>query len=161
VGSSPGRAWLASRFSAPYLRDELLTHGVMVETLETATQWSNLIALHTLVESRIAQALRACGTPGLVMCHISHLYETGASLYFTLLARQLQSDPIAQWHAVKTAAGQAILDGGGTITHHHAVGRDHASWMERELGAGGVRALRALKAELDPTGIMNPGKLLP
>jgi alkyldihydroxyacetonephosphate synthase len=161
VGRSPGRAWLASRFAAPYLRDELLTHGVMVETLETATPWSNLRALHTRVGEAIGDSLRACGTPGLVMCHVSHLYETGASLYFTLLARQKQGEELAQWQAVKTAASVAILDGGGTITHHHAVGRDHAPWMEQEIGAEGVRALRALKAELDPAGIMNPGKLLP
>jgi len=161
VGRSPGRAWLASRFSAPYLRDELLTHGVMVETLETATRWSNVPALHARVLQAIDRALRAAGTPGLVMCHVSHLYETGASLYFTFLARQLEGEEIAQWHSVKQAASTAIVEGGGTITHHHAVGHDHAPWMEREIGDEGVRALRALKAELDPAGIMNPGKLLP
>jgi alkyldihydroxyacetonephosphate synthase len=161
VGRSPGEAWLRSRFSAPYLRDELLTQGVMVETLETATQWSNVQALHGRVGEAIDQALRACGTPGLVMCHVSHLYETGASLYFTFLARQLDGEEIAQWQAVKTAASAAIVEGGGTITHHHAVGRDHAPWMEGEVGRDGIRALRALKAELDPAGIMNPGKLLP
>jgi alkyldihydroxyacetonephosphate synthase len=160
VGRSPGNAWLAARFAAPYLRDELLTHGVMVETLETATCWSNLTALHTRVGGAIEDALRVCATPGLTMCHVSHLYETGASLYFTFLARQREGDEIEQWRAVKAAASTAILDGGGTITHHHAVGRDHAPWMERETGAVGLGALRALKAELDPAGIMNPGKLL-
>jgi alkyldihydroxyacetonephosphate synthase len=161
VGRSPGEAWLRSRFSTPYLRDEMLTQGVMVETLETATQWSNVEALHGKVGEAIDQALRACGTPGLAMCHVSHLYETGASLYFTFLARQLESEEIAQWQAIKTAASAAIVEGGGTITHHHAVGRDHAPWMEAEVGREGIRALRALKAELDPGGIMNPGKLLP
>jgi alkyldihydroxyacetonephosphate synthase len=161
VGRSPGEAWLASRFSAPYLRDELLTHGVMVETLETATQWSNLEALHSRVGSAIGDSLRACGTPGLVMCHVSHLYETGASLYFTFISSQKQGEELAQWQAVKAAASAAISEGGGTITHHHAVGRDHAPWMEHEIGREGVAALRALKAQLDPVGIMNPGKLLP
>ncbi|MGA9876529.1 MAG: FAD-binding oxidoreductase [Solirubrobacteraceae bacterium] len=161
VGRSPGRAWLASRFAAPYLRDELLTHGVMVETLETATRWSNLTSLHGRVTGAIEQALRACATPGLVMCHVSHLYETGGSLYFTFLARQREGEELVQWQAVKAAASAVIVEGGGTITHHHAVGRDHAPWMEREVGGEGVRALQALKAELDPTGIMNPGKLLP
>jgi alkyldihydroxyacetonephosphate synthase len=161
AGRSPGQAWLASRFSAPYLRDELLTHGVMVETLETATPWSNLGALHRRVGDAIGDSLRARGTPGMVMCHVSHLYETGASLYFTFLARQQQGEELAQWHAAKAATSEAIVSGGGTITHHHAVGRDHAPWMEREIGAEGVRALRSLKAELDPAGIMNPGKLLP
>jgi alkyldihydroxyacetonephosphate synthase len=161
VGRSPGEAWRAQRFAAPYLRDDLLTHGVMVETLETATRWSALLELHREVESAIAGALAAQGTPGLVMCHISHLYETGASLYFTFLARQREGHELAQWQAVKRAAGDAIVAHGGTITHHHAVGCAHAPWMEREIGAPGVQALRALKAQLDPTGIMNPGKLLP
>jgi alkyldihydroxyacetonephosphate synthase len=160
VGRSPGEAWRRGRFQAPYMRDELLTHGVMVETLETACQWSALPGLHRTVGAAIEQALRSCGTPGLVMCHVSHVYESGASLYFTLIARQREGDELGQWLAVKRAAGEAIMAGGGTITHHHGVGRDHAPWMARELGAGGVAALRALKAELDPAGIMNPGKLL-
>ncbi len=160
VGRSPGEAWRAGRFTAPYMRDELLTHGVMVETLETAVQWSGLPRLHRAVGEAIAGALRAGGTPGLVMCHVSHVYETGASLYFTLIARQREGDEIGQWRAVKQAAGEAILAGGGTITHHHGVGRDHAHWMPREVGDGGVAALWALKRELDPAGIMNPGKLL-
>jgi alkyldihydroxyacetonephosphate synthase len=160
VGRSPGEAWLAGRFAAPYLRDELLTLGVMVETLETATQWSNLRRLHRAVGEAIASALRDGGTPGLVMCHVSHLYETGASLYFTFLARQRVDDPIAQWREAKDAASAAIVANGGTITHHHAVGRDHAPWLGDEVGATGLRALRAIKAELDPDGIMNPGKLL-
>jgi alkyldihydroxyacetonephosphate synthase len=161
VGRSPGEAWSRGRFSAPYLRDELLSLGVMVETLETAAQWSNLHRLHQAVESAIAEALRACGTPGIVMCHVSHLYETGASLYFTFIAQQRHGDEIGQWRAVKDAASRAIVTGGGTITHHHAVGRDHAPWMAEEVGSGGLAALNAIKEELDPTGIMNPGKLIP
>jgi alkyldihydroxyacetonephosphate synthase len=160
VGGAPGEAWLRSRFSAPYIRDELLTLGVMVETLETATQWSNLGKLRGEVARAIAEALSACGTPGLVMCHISHLYETGGSLYFTFLAPRREEDESEQWRTVKEAASQAIVNGGGTITHHHAVGRDHAPWMEEEVGSTGIAALRALKAELDPAGIMNPGKLM-
>jgi alkyldihydroxyacetonephosphate synthase len=160
VGGSPGEAWLKTRFSGPYLRDDLLTAGVMVETLETATQWSNLRRLHREVGSAIAEALSAAGTPGLVACHVSHLYETGASLYFSFLARCREDDPIGQWRAVKEAASRAILAGGGTITHHHAVGRDHARWLPQEVGSTGMSALRALKSELDPAGIMNPGKLL-
>ncbi|HMH46344.1 MAG TPA: FAD-linked oxidase C-terminal domain-containing protein, partial [Solirubrobacteraceae bacterium] len=160
VGRSPGEAWLKGRFAAPYLRDELLTHGVMVETLETATQWSSLTRLRGEVAGAIVDALRACGTPGLVMCHVSHLYETGASLYFTFIARQLEGEELEQWRSVKEAASRAITEGGGTITHHHAVGRDHAPWMGAEVGDTGLAVLRALKAELDPAGIMNPGKLL-
>jgi alkyldihydroxyacetonephosphate synthase len=161
LGGSPGRAWLQGRFQAPYLRDELLTHGVMVETLETATRWSNLEGLHDAVADAIESALQGQGTPGLVMCHVSHLYETGASLYYTFIARQREGAEVEQWRAVKRAASEAIVAGGGTITHHHAVGRDHAPWLEREVGSEGVAAIRALKAELDPAGIMNPGKMLP
>ncbi len=160
LGSSPGETWLRSRFEAPYLRDDLLTHGVLAETFETAAQWSRLLALRRAVADAVAAALAGLGTPALVMCHVSHLYETGASLYFTVIARQHADDPLGQWRALKQAAGEAIVAGGGTITHHHAVGRDHLAWMEREIGAGGLASLRALKAELDPAGIMNPGKLL-
>jgi alkyldihydroxyacetonephosphate synthase len=160
VGRSPGEAWAASRFSGPYLRDALLTHGVMVETLETATLWSNLPRLYAEVTRAIEAALERQGTPGLVMCHVSHLYETGASLYFTFLARQRENAELDQWQLVKRAAGDAIVGAGGTITHHHAVGRDHAAWMTAEIGEQGTAALRALKSQLDPTGIMNPGKLL-
>ena len=161
VGASPGRAWNAGRYAGPYLRDELLAHGVMVETLETATQWSNLAALHRGVGAAISEALAAQGTPGLVMCHVSHVYESGASLYFTFLARQREGAEIEQWQAVKRAACDAISQGGGTITHHHAVGRDHTPWMAGEVGEEGLAAIAALKRELDPAGIMNPGKLLP
>jgi len=160
LGGSPGRAWLKGRFQAPYLRDELLDHGVMVETLETATRWSNVQRLRDAVASAIEGALAEQGTPGIVMCHVSHLYETGASLYYTFIARQREGGEIEQWRAVKRAASEAIVTGGGTITHHHAVGRDHAPWLEREIGAEGVASIGALKAQLDPAGIMNPGKLL-
>jgi len=161
LGGSPGRAWQAGRYQAPYLRDDLLNHGVMVETLETATRWSNVERLHDAVTDAIEHALASEGTPGIVMCHVSHLYETGASLYYTLIARQREGAEIEQWRAIKHAASEAIVTGGGTITHHHAVGRDHAPWLAREVGEQGVAAIGALKAELDPAGIMNPGKLLP
>jgi alkyldihydroxyacetonephosphate synthase len=161
VGTSPGEAWRRQRFQAPYLRDELLTHGVMVETLETATRWSNLEHLRAEVTRALGESLGAGGTPPLVMCHVSHLYETGASLYFTFIARQREGEEVAQWREAKEAASAAISAHGGTITHHHAVGRDHARWLVEEAGAEGLAALHALKSELDPHGIMNPGKLLP
>ncbi len=154
LGAGPGRAWAKGRFHAPYLRDDLLARGVMVETLETATTWSNLETLHAAVRSALGEHAP------FVACHVSHLYATGASLYFTFLARQDPADPIGQWQRAKHAACDAIIGAGGTITHHHAVGRDHARWLAAEDGETGVAALRALKAELDPGGIMNPGKLL-
>ena len=105
-------------------------------------------------------SLAARGTPALVGCHVSHLYPSGASLYFTWMARQERGAELEQWRAAKDAACSAIVANGGTITHHHAVGRDHAPWLPREVGELGVEALRALKARLDPAGIMNPGKLV-
>ena len=160
LGHRPGDAWLESRYAGPYLRDELLDRGVLVETLETATTWANLGALHHAVREALRAALSGRGTPPLVMCHVSHLYPSGASLYFTFLARQ-EEDALGQWRAAKTAASEAIVAGGGTITHHHAIGRDHRPWMEAEVGELGLELLRAAKERLDPAGIMNPGKLLP
>jgi alkyldihydroxyacetonephosphate synthase len=160
LGGGAGEAWLASRFSAPYMRDELLTHGVMVETLETAGCWSDLHALKAAVAGAISDALAGIGTPAIVGCHLSHLYESGASLYFTFLARMLREREQHQWQSVKDAAGAAILANGGTITHHHAIGRDHRRWLSEEVGVTAIAALRSMKQQLDPAGIMNPGKLL-
>jgi len=157
LGRRPGRSWVRGRYEGPYLRDALLDRGVFVETLETAATWSRLPAVYGAVRGAIAGAL---GPASLVLCHVSHLYASGASLYFTFLAGEAE-DPIAQWRAVKRAATEAIVASGATITHHHAVGRDHAEWLPAEAGALGVLALRALKRELDPAGVMNPGKLLP
>ncbi|MEU8920102.1 FAD-binding oxidoreductase [Kitasatospora sp. NPDC048545] len=156
LGEAPARAWEHGRFNAPYLRDSLLGAGALCETLETAAEWSRLPALRTAVTEALTAAL-----PGaLVLCHISHVYPTGASLYFTVVAA-LGEDPLTRWGAAKHAAGDAIVGAGGTITHHHAVGADHRPWMTDEIGDLGVRILRAVKAELDPTGILNPGKLIP
>jgi alkyldihydroxyacetonephosphate synthase len=161
LGTGPGRSWERERFAAPYLRDALLDNCIMVETLETATEWSGLMDLYAAVGEAIRGALRARATPPLVMCHISHLYPSGASLYFTFFAAQQEGAELEQWRAAKSAATDAIVAAGGTITHHHAVGRDHAAWIEREIGGLGLEIIRATKEALDPAGIMNPGKLLP
>jgi alkyldihydroxyacetonephosphate synthase len=165
LGRRPGEAWLRSRYAGPYLRDELLGRGVMAETLETATTWANLGALHAAVADALRTSLASRGTAPLVMCHVSHLYRSGASLYFTFLARQ-EGDgdtgpALDQWREAKGAASEAIVTGGGTITHHHAVGRDHLPWIRAELGDVGIDLIRAAKDRLDPAGVMNPGKLLP
>ncbi|HEV2770531.1 MAG TPA: FAD-binding oxidoreductase [Solirubrobacteraceae bacterium] len=161
LGSGPAVRWCAGRFEGPYLRDALLDRGVLVETLETATAWSGLAALHAAVGGALRAALSARGTPPLVACHISHLYATGASLYFTVIARQEPGAELEQWRAAKASATEVIVARRATITHHHAVGRDHLPWLEREIGPTGLAVLRAVKDRLDPTGIMNPGKLLP
>ncbi|MEA2450063.1 MAG: alkyldihydroxyacetonephosphate synthase, partial [Thermoleophilaceae bacterium] len=161
LGARPGESWLRGRYNAPYLRDELLDRGVMVETLETAATWTDLHRVHATVTDALRRALAGRGTPALVGCHVSHLYPSGASLYFTWIARQERGAELDQWRAAKRAATDAIVASGGTLTHHHAVGRDHAPWLPAEIGDLGVAALRAAKRELDPAGIMNPGKLLP
>ena len=100
------------------------------------------------------------GEPTLVLCHVSHVYETGCSLYFTVAARQ-GDEPLEQWARAKRAASDEIVARGATITHHHAIGTDHRPWLAAEIGPVGVRVLRAVKAELDPTGVLNPGVLVP
>jgi alkyldihydroxyacetonephosphate synthase len=160
LGEGPAQAWERGRFGAPYLRDSLLAAGALCETLETATDWSNIPTLKAAVTEALTTALAETGTPALVMCHISHVYPTGASLYFTVVAGQ-RGNPIEQWQTAKKAASDAIIATGGTITHHHAVGADHRPWMRDEVGDLGVQVLRAVKATLDPAGILNPGKLIP
>jgi alkyldihydroxyacetonephosphate synthase len=158
LGEGPGQAWLRGRFRAPYLRDALLDLGVLVETVETATFWSRLPGLYDAVGSALTAAL--AGDSPLVLCHVSHVYPTGASLYFTVAATQ-RGDGLAQWERAKRAASEAILAAGGTITHHHGVGRDHRSWLAEEVGPVGVEVLRAVKQRLDPHGVLNPGVLVP
>ncbi|MBE1877686.1 FAD-binding oxidoreductase [Myceligenerans sp. TRM 65318] len=153
-------AWHRGRFGAPYLRDTLLEHGVFAETLETATTWSELHALRTAVTEALTTGLADAGARHRVLCHVSHVYPTGASLYFTVVAG-LPGDMAAAWEPVKARVNDAITAAGGTISHHHGVGTDHAPWLEREIGEHGLRILRAVKKELDPAGIMNPGTLLP
>ena len=107
----------------------------------------------------LADALSAAGTPPVVLCHISHVYRSGASLYFTVACAQ-GVDPVGQWRQAKAAASDAILAAGGSITHHHGIGVDHRGWYEREIGPLALAALRAVKATLDPAGVLNPGVLL-
>jgi alkyldihydroxyacetonephosphate synthase len=161
LGQSAGRAWEHGRYQGPYLRDTLMGMGAMVETLETSHTWSRLGELHAAVGEAIRSSLAAQGTPGLVFCHLSHAYADGASLYFTFISRARRGAELEQWGAVKRAASEAIVARGGTITHHHAIGRDHRPYMEAEVGGAGLDVLRAVKEQLDPAGIMNPGKLLP
>ena len=160
LGEGPARAWEHGRFDAPYLRDSLLSAGALCETLETATSWATIPRLKAAVTEALTSSLSRSGTAALVMCHISHVYPTGASLYFTVVAGQ-RGDVHAQWQAAKAAASEAIIERGGTITHHHAVGADHRPWMTAEIGELGVEVLRAVKQKLDPAGILNPGKLIP
>ena len=139
LGRAAGRSWEHGRYQGPYLRDTLMDLGAMVETLETSHTWTRLGELHATVGAAIRDTLAAQGTPGLVFCHLSHAYPDGASLYFTFISRARRGEEIEQWRAVKRAASEAILAAGATITHHHAVGRDHAPYMEAEVGRDRAR----------------------
>lgn len=157
LGREPGESWAEGRFAAPYLRDSLLDVGVLVETLETATFWSKREELYQAVSAALVEAL---GEGTLVLCHISHVYPTGCSLYFTV-ATEGGEQPLERWLAAKAAACEAIVACGAAITHHHAVGTDHKPYLQAEIGEVGVAALRAVKAALDPQGVLNPGVLIP
>jgi len=159
-GEGPAEDWLKGRFDGPYLRDSLLDAGVFCETLETATTWSNLQTLRSAVEAALKEGFADAGAKSYVMCHVSHIYPTGASLYFTVLAG-VRVDPLGVWEPVKARVNDAIIASGGTISHHHAVGRDHAPWLGQEIGETGIRILTAIKRELDPAGVLNPGAVIP
>jgi alkyldihydroxyacetonephosphate synthase len=162
LGERPGRRWVRDRFRHPYLRDALLDAGIATDTVETAAPWSRLAALSAAVRAAIAGALAAEGERGAVLCHVSHAYLDGASLYFTFFFR-CPADldhALARWAGVKRAASGAIHAAGGTLSHHHGVGSWHAPWLAPEIGADGVRTLSAAAAALDPDGVMNPRALL-
>lgn len=164
LGTGPGHKWYHGRFHAPYSRDPMLDHGIGIDTLETSTRWSNIANLHkavvTAIEGAMAANMPERGARGIVMAHVSHSYPDGASLYFTFVfPRQLDRE-VEQWQAIKRAASDAILEHRGTISHHHGVGIDHAPWLAEEKGPVGYEVLKALKRELDPAGVLNPGKLI-
>lgn len=159
LGRRPGRSWLRHRFDGPHLRDALLDAGYLVETVETSTRWAQIEPLREAIHGALKEALTTGRTRPYVMTHVSHVYETGASLYTTVIAVADRADPVGQWGAAKRAVSEAIVSGGGTITHHHAVGRDHAPWLAGEIGERGIDVLQAVKSTLDPNGVCNPGVL--
>ena len=160
LGAAPAERWFQERFEMPYLRDSLLDHGILIDTVETAAPWSRLLGVYETGRKALQDALWATGDAGLILCHISHVYHDGASLYFTFLGRQKAGDEIGQWETIKAAVTRAFVDAGGALSHHHGIGADHAPYLKRVIGEDGLVVLRALKRELDPAGIMNPGKLL-
>ncbi|HTU14039.1 MAG TPA: FAD-binding oxidoreductase [Solirubrobacterales bacterium] len=160
LGQTAGRGWQKGRFHGPYLRESLMDRGVLVETLETAQQWSAHPDLYRGVKSALEAAMASQGMKGIVMCHLSHAYRDGASLYFTVISSPGTDGGAASWPVVKRAACEAIQAAGGTLSHHHATGRDHAPYVAAEIGDLGIEALLGVKERLDPAGIMNPGKLI-
>lgn len=154
-------AWRDMFLKGPYLRDALTTFGLVVETFETAIPWNRLREFHTGVVAAVEEAgRRLCGNV-LVTCRFTHVYPDGAAPYYTVMAPSQPGSQLAQWDEIKAAASEAIMNLGGTITHHHAVGRDHRPWYDRQRPDLFAAAMRAAKRELDPAGVMNPGVLWP
>lgn len=157
-----GSLWRRSRFLTPYLRNTLWDHGYAIDTLETAAPWSAALPLVGQITAALEGAAATQQTQVLVFAHLSHIYADGASSYITYLfpRRQDPGATLALWQAMKQAASQAVVAGGGTISHQHGIGLDHAPYLEAEKGALGMGLLRAACRELDPQGLLNPGKLL-
>ncbi len=162
LGRSPGRKWLADRFRHPYLRDGLFDVGFATETLETAAPWSGIDRLYEAVSRALRAAAPAGERETPVLCHLSHPYRDGASLYFTFFFRcpPDPDDAIARWAELKRRATEAIAEAGGTLSHHHGIGSWHAPWYPREAGEQGWQALRQVAEHFDPHGILNPHILL-
>ena len=156
AGDAAG-AWRAAFFRAPYLRDAFVAMGILSETFETAITWERFAGLHAAVS---AAATRAIGPGGRITCRISHVYPDGPAPYFTVLGPARRGEEVEQWAQIKRAVSDALLAAGGTITHHHAVGRDHRPWYDRQRPEPFAAALRAAKAAVDPAGLLNPGVLI-
>jgi alkyldihydroxyacetonephosphate synthase len=156
-GQEASGAWREAFLAAPYLRDSLVALGVLSETFETAITWDRFAEFHAAVT---AAARAAVGEPSAVTCRITHVYPDGPAPYFTVLAPARRGSEPEQWDAIKAAVSEALIEAGGTITHHHAVGRDHRPWYDRQRPEPFGRALRAAKREIDPAGVLNPGVLI-
>jgi alkyldihydroxyacetonephosphate synthase len=167
VGGDAVGTWRSAFLLAPYLRDTFVACGVLSETFETAITWDRFEDFHTtameVVRAKVAEVCDAptegAGAPR-VSCRFTHVYPDGPAPYFTVMAPAVRGGEVEQWDEIKAAAAEAVIEGGGTITHHHAVGRDHRPWYDRQRPAPFAAALRAAKAELDPAGMLNPGVLI-
>jgi len=160
--TSAAEAWRTAFIRMAYQRELLVPCDLIVDTFETAITWDRFEAFHGAVVAETEQAIRdATGQPGLVTCRFTHVYPDGPAPYFSFHALGRQGALIERWRQIKRAASDAIIAEGGTITHHHAVGRDHMPWYERQRPALFGAALAGAKAVLDPAGILNPGVLIP
>ena len=153
-------AWRKAFLDAPYLRDALVAMGMVSETFETAVTWDRFPAFHEGVMTAASDALRAACGAGQVTCRFTHVYPDGPAPYYTILGPGRRGGELEQWAAIKRAAADAVIRLGGTITHHHAVGRDHRPWYDRQRPDPFAAALRAAKAALDPAAVLNPGVLI-
>jgi alkyldihydroxyacetonephosphate synthase len=161
VGSTIGTMWRKSRFKTPYLRNTLWEMGYALDTVETAVPWSEVSACAKAIKSVIQDALNEIGERVLVFAHLSHIYRDGASIYVTFIFRRTTDpeDILRRWHKLKTAASEAIVSLGGTISHQHGIGIDHAAYLPFEKGEVGMKQLLAIQQTYDPEGLLNPGNL--
>ena len=160
IGSGPGALYDQKKFDTPYIRDYLLDRGALGDVSETAAPWSALRGLYDEVTGAAARAIAEQGVGGYVMCHLSHSYHAGACLYFTFAINPSGArDALVEYDAVKGAIQQAFVDSGGTLSHHHAVGTEHARWLEQDISPAGVALQRALFDGVDPGANLNPGKI--
>jgi alkyldihydroxyacetonephosphate synthase len=161
VGRAIGKAWAAKRFAGPYLRNALWEAGYGVDTVETAVNWPQVTPTMDAIEQAAQRALESAGERIHVFTHLSHVYRQGCSIYSTFVFRAApdHDENLERWRRLKRAVSQAILAHGGTISHQHGVGVDHAPYLPAEKGALGMELIRAVARVLDPEGIMNPGKL--
>ena len=161
IGSGPGALYDQKKFDIPYIRDFLLDRGAPGDVSETATTWSNLLPLYDAVIAAANDAFARIGVKGFLMCHLSHSYHAGACLYFTFAFKGTSPTSMAaEYEVVKSAIQQAFVDNGATLSHHHAVGTEHAQWLEQDISAPGVAMLEALFAGTDPGQHLNPGKIV-
>jgi alkyldihydroxyacetonephosphate synthase len=161
IGSSPGELYDQKKFDTPYIRDYLLDRGALADVSETAAPWGALPGLYDRVMAAARGAFSDLGVQGYVMCHLSHSYHAGACLYFTFaITPSGRRDGLEEYGVVKSAIQQAFVDNGGTLSHHHAVGTEHAEWLEQDISAPGVGMLRALFDGTDPGANLNPGKIV-
>ncbi|MCE3276858.1 MAG: putative FAD-linked oxidase [Propionibacteriaceae bacterium] len=160
VGKGPGELYDQKKFDTPYIRDFLLDRGAIGDVSETAAPWSKLLPLYTNVLAAAEKVYAHLGVAGWIMCHLSHSYHSGACLYFTFAFKHDGVDPLGQYEPLKNAIQQAFVDSGGTLSHHHAVGTEHAAWLEQDISAAGVHMIDGLFTAMDPGRNLNPGKII-
>ncbi len=162
IGTGPGALYDQKKFDTPYIRDFLLDRGALADVSETSAPWSALPGLYDNVMAAARGAFSDLGVRGYIMCHLSHSYHSGACLYFTFAFKPAPDrEPLEQYDVVKSAIQQTFVDSGATLSHHHAVGTEHAQWLEQDISEPGVEMLRALFEGIDPGANLNPGKIVP
>jgi len=160
LGKGPGELYDQKKFDTPYIRDFLLDRGAIGDVSETAAPWSKLLPLYRNVMTAAEKVYAQLGVTGWIMCHLSHSYHSGACLYFTFAFKHDGVDPLSQYEPLKNAIQQAFVDSDGTLSHHHAVGTEHAAWLEQDISAPGVHMIDGLFTAMDPGRNFNPGKIV-